>query len=437
MGDLQTPILKRLLTIQLCIIFLTCVALFFSMTYLAEQNHTQLLQQEIERISPILNERQETWRAWAMLGLSEALDREFSSVKKTYPISSLRILGTDDSIADPHTCHLYPKEAPLEDSLSHRLEVCYDVAAIRAHGSVMPLLFNFALFLFLFLLTFTVFSFRYIYKNIYKPLRQLRLSFSNVKSGGELNTSGISAQGEIKDFLIEISRLWSTNSSLQRSAAIGEIARQIAHDIRSPLTAIDMIIKSTPEITGEKAELLKNAIERIKNIASDLLKKGRSPGPAEPQPIPVASLIASALKEYEVKHENEHPRTVVSIENSLPDDFKYNGNKHDLARVLSNLINNAHDAIQQVSLPQIKVSSQLSNDQLLILIADNGVGIPPDVLARIGEKGLTLGKGERGNGLGVHHAFEVIHRHGGDLNFQSQVGRGTTVTITLPLRFSP
>jgi anti-sigma regulatory factor (Ser/Thr protein kinase) len=105
-------------------------------------------------------------------------------------------------------------------------------------------------------------------------------------------------------------------------------------------------------------------------------------------------------------------------------------NSKEFQRVLSNLINNAVEAIQ---LPggRIVVTVKNYDSKKIITVRDNGVGIPPHILAQLGERGITFGKEgtESGSGLGVCHAKKTIESFGGKFAINSQQGVGTEIRI--------
>ena len=98
-------------------------------------------------------------------------------------------------------------------------------------------------------------------------------------------------------------------------------------------------------------------------------------------------------------------------------------------RVLSNLINNAVEATESNGKVDVVVSSRES--WCVIQVRDNGKGIPPEILRKLGERGASYGKAD-GSGLGIFHAHEIINSEGGNLTITSVVNQGTTVTIELP-----
>lgn len=112
--------------------------------------------------------------------------------------------------------------------------------------------------------------------------------------------------------------------------------------------------------------------------------------------------------------------------------------KSDLNRVLSNLINNSVEAIGD-SPGNVEVSLTSDDHNAIINISDNGPGIPPHILAKLGVESISYGKEntDSGSGIGVLHAKKTIENMNGKFSILSSIGKGTTVTITLPLSEKP
>jgi signal transduction histidine kinase len=104
-------------------------------------------------------------------------------------------------------------------------------------------------------------------------------------------------------------------------------------------------------------------------------------------------------------------------------------NPAEFQRVVSNLINNAIEAATER--PRVVVAYFETDNRPSLSISDNGNGIPADVLGKLGESEISIGKTGvgSGSGLGLFHAFTTIRNMGGTLSIESQVGKGTTVTI--------
>jgi len=107
----------------------------------------------------------------------------------------------------------------------------------------------------------------------------------------------------------------------------------------------------------------------------------------------------------------------------------------EFKRLLSNLVNNAVEAFGEGS-GTVSVGLSSRDGCVLVSVHDNGKGIPPEVLAKLGRRGETHGKGG-GSGLGLYHARTSAESWGGSLEITSEVGKGTTTTVLLPLTPAP
>lgn len=223
---------------------------------------------------------------------------------------------------------------------------------------------------------------------------------------------------------------------MEKKQALGELAGQVAHDIRSPLLALDMILMDLTEIQEQKRIRARNAVSRIRDIANDLKQKGQGKAtlvtPKTPTlsveliPILVDSLVSEKRIQFRVLSD-------ISIEDVVSPScycLFSKVNASEFHRVLSNLINNAVEAMEGRK-GIVTVSLALHDDQVRIQIQDSGRGISADLLPKVGQPGMTFGKKD-GSGLGVYHAKNTVTSWGGTLEICSQKGLGTTVEILLP-----
>lgn len=203
-----------------------------------------------------------------------------------------------------------------------------------------------------------------------------------------------------------------------------EMANQVAHDIRSPLAALENIdLNKLPDATDSR--LANNAIKRLKGIADNLLEKGRARNSDELSEINLSTLINNVIDSKVVEFINR------KIEKNITGEQHFaNINEIKLESILSNLITNALEASDKNS--SIIVESKVSNQNYIILIADQGKGISPDLLSKLGKEKVTFDK-SNGNGLGVFYAVQTITTWGGSVDIKSQLKIGTTIKITLPL----
>ncbi|MBI4801507.1 MAG: HAMP domain-containing histidine kinase [Elusimicrobia bacterium] len=232
-----------------------------------------------------------------------------------------------------------------------------------------------------------------------------------------------------------------------RLAAIGELAAQVAHDIRSPLAALDAALSKTDQLPEKQRVMVRHAVNRIRDIANNLLEKNRQQVKAAPaagssvaatgEPPEIrllSSLIDPVITEKRLQFES---RLGVNI------DFELTRESYGLfarvqpvefRRVVSNLVNNAVEVLGDKG----KVAIGLAHDEgnVILTVADNGKGISPEILAKLGQMGETHGKAG-GSGLGLFHAKTIVESWGGSLVIASELGKGATVSIKLPKAEAP
>ncbi len=221
-----------------------------------------------------------------------------------------------------------------------------------------------------------------------------------------------------------------------KQAALGQAAKQVAHDIRSPLAALKMALSYLDDVEEDIRILMRDAIHRVEDIANDLLEHHRNHKIVsdEPKQVLVSAVVEQLVSQLRLQH---RARLRLTIACEFDDDTHFlcaRAPSGDFKRVVSNLVNNAADAIDGAGL--ITVGLRRRDDHLQIEIADNGKGMSQNVLDRLGEEGLTSGKRD-GNGLGVFQARRELASWGGTLAYASEIGKGTTAKIILPTAPSP
>lgn len=222
---------------------------------------------------------------------------------------------------------------------------------------------------------------------------------------------------------------------LLRMAATAEIASQVAHDIRSPLAALDAALKDAAHLPEEKRTLLRAASGRIRDIAEGLLERhreSRTAGRAPAETSALQPLIDSVIEEKRLLIPKEVNLTTAG-NNDAGGIFAV-VDSAAFKRVLSNLLNNAIESLNVDGkiCVEIKADTGLVN----VTVTDDGKGIPPEILARLGERGVSWGK-EGGSGLGLSHAKAFAEAHGGRLEIASDIGRGASAALILPRSPAP
>ncbi len=237
------------------------------------------------------------------------------------------------------------------------------------------------------------------------------------------------------------------------------MAAQIAHDIRSPLASLNAVIHNSNNLDDLTRAQIGSVVSRIRGIANNLLSQKDSHKLLGIESR-MKALEDSKIRSFCVSSESSSVEIVVPILDSLVfekrlqfsnqrkisiylndalSEFKYFSNiqRVEFGRVISNLINNAAEAMSDGG--QVLIDLKEVDSRIQIVIKDNGRGMSLDVLSKIGKLGYSSreGSSESGNGLGVHHAMETIKTWGGELRYESEFGKGTRAIISLPKADAP
>jgi signal transduction histidine kinase len=215
-----------------------------------------------------------------------------------------------------------------------------------------------------------------------------------------------------------------------------QVAAQVAHDIRSPLAALDTLLSRTSLLPEDERTVIRSATNRIRDIANSLLR-------AEVQKSDSDMLCTIVERIISEKRAELGEQDRVKIESDFGADaygLFVTVDTTELERVLSNLINNALEAIADTGSVTVSIRKTESPESLRkmveVEISDTGRGISPSTLKRIGRRGETAGKAH-GNGLGLFHARQFSELQGGRLVIDSTLGCGTRVCIELPQGAKP
>ncbi len=227
-----------------------------------------------------------------------------------------------------------------------------------------------------------------------------------------------------------------------RNHAIAEVTAQVAHDIRSPLAALNMASKCLPGLPEQERVLIRNATLRISDIANNLLIEYKvknsneieeQEGEKSIQAELVSSLLGYLMSEKRIHMAEKLIELVLELGNKAHSCF-VNLEPENFKRVISNLINNAAEAIETKGVIRVVLTKQ--DNDLIIEIIDNGKGIPEDILPKIKQGGISSGK-KGGFGLGISSVIQNIRCWDGSCDIQSKLGEGTTFTIKLPIAEEP
>ena len=222
----------------------------------------------------------------------------------------------------------------------------------------------------------------------------------------------------------------------QRSAAWGEVAQRLAHEIKNPLTPIQLSaerlqLKLADQLTGPSRELLDratqtivNQVEAMKNMVNDFRDYARTPLP-QLAPVDLTALLGEVLSLY------ENSRAAIAVAPAptsgiLPPVL---ADANQLRQVLHNVLTNAQDALCDVADAHITIITAQESGRARLTIRDNGPGFPPLILSRAFEPYVTTKS--KGTGLGLAIVKKIVDDHGGEIRLAND--QGGEVSIWLPL----
>jgi signal transduction histidine kinase len=218
----------------------------------------------------------------------------------------------------------------------------------------------------------------------------------------------------------------------QKRNAISSIATQVAHDIRSPLTALEVAMHKMTELATDERKLLAFACSRIRGIADDLLTQARGMHEKKvistQRPDLTKFSVTKSVAEIIVEKKAMFPDLQFNLDSQA--DLHIVGEQIQFQRIVSNLMNNSIEAISLKDKGVVDICIRSHNGKVSVYIKDNGKGIPQEIVSRIGEVGFTHGKSS-GNGLGISFAKSKMKEWGGDFNLISRENEGTIITLSM------
>jgi len=225
-----------------------------------------------------------------------------------------------------------------------------------------------------------------------------------------------------------------------KMASIGRLAANVAHEINNPLAIINEkagLIKDLFLFKGEysKDEKLINLIEsilasvkRAGTITKRLLTFARK-FEVSIQKIDVKKLLEDVLGFFQREADHRDIRLKLTAQENTPE---LESDVGKLQQIFVNIINNAFAAISDGG--RIDVSAGMEdNEKITLTIADTGCGIPKEDLDRIFEPFFSTKTGSGGTGLGLSITYNLVQEIGGKILVDSEVGKGTTFKITIPI----
>ena len=280
--------------------------------------------------------------------------------------------------------------------------------------------------------------------HILRPVRQLikeaGYGGSGLSSADEIKTLSTSVRGLIEDVDHTHMELQRSRESLQQSekmAMVGKLAAGMAHSIRNPFTSVKMRLFSLNrslelnETQKEDFDVISEEIRHIDTIVQNFLEFSRPPR-LKIQSVSPSVVVDQVLQLLEHRLKSYDADVKVNRSFTLPE---IKSDPERLKEVLVNLLVNACEAMGPKGC--IDITEEISFDDgkrpwIVIRVSDNGPGITPANQARVFQPFFTTK--EEGTGLGLSIVNRIIREHGGRIDVRSESGRGTSFTITLPIK---
>ncbi len=277
---------------------------------------------------------------------------------------------------------------------------------------------------------------------ISRPLKMIMTRIREVKLGGQNEMIDWKRQDEIGQLVEEYNRMiaeLAQSAELlarsERESAWREMARQVAHEIKNPLTPMKLSVQylqrawsdNAPDWEARLDKFTATMIEQIETlsaIASEFSDFAKMPV-ARKQPIDLVEVIQSTFSLFK-----NYQNISFDFDYDNQEEFTVFADKEQLLRALNNLLKNSVQAIGEESTGRVELMLQRQGLMHKLTITDSGAGISPEVAEKIFSPYFTTKSG--GMGLGLAIVKNIITSSGGDISYQPATPRGTTFVVRLP-----
>lgn len=453
MKSITTLAQNRSLKVTTKIVVIFSVVLFFSFGVFLTNEISSSLDRVFHSIAPNLSQSVQIGDGFQLRRLLGALTESDAANGASFIDSSGDVISTSGKVS--------PKEKSFSiEGFGVLLSRKYNIVAagqqsigtlfLQKNISLVPFLYLLALTCFLSAILFPIirgelFLFS---KKLIQPIEELPSKLFGENTSDNSKKSEIIELKQIYDRLGELkskeSDLKLAHDDIKNKERLLWLSSQVAHDIRSPLSTLQVLFKEFGIAGQRKEKLIQHAIRRIDEISQDLLAgdfirnigsnsaKSFSLIPDMTERATIAQITSAISLLVEEKRATLPKGKEVRFHFSQSKntcEIGINGNLSQLQRILSNLFTNSIEAID--SSGDIRIGIDSNDDSMMISIGDTGRGIAEDRLQCLGTTPVSF-KGASGHGLGIFHAFKTIESYGGKIEIQSELGVGTKVLITIP-----
>ncbi len=283
--------------------------------------------------------------------------------------------------------------------------------------------------------------------NLIKPVRRLVTAADRIAGGDLAQEIPVKSRDELGILTESFNRMMRNLKEIQNELvqsekliSLGRLSAGVAHEIRNPLNAMKGAIvylqRRRPEdpLLMEYTQIILELIDRLSSFATDFLYLAKQ-SPLRLMTSNLNELIQNTLTLFEEPMTLKGIALKKNLDPSLP---MFPIDPHQMEQALINLLINAMDAMPQGGTLEIvtqREAEESGTDKILLTLRDTGVGIPEDHRLQVLDPFFSTKEG--GTGLGLPITLGIVESHGGKLAIQSEEGKGTVITIELPVNYSP
>jgi two-component system NtrC family sensor kinase len=264
--------------------------------------------------------------------------------------------------------------------------------------------------------------------------REIWLSVTAARITHQGKSAGLISFADITEQKLQNERLVIAD----RLASIGELAAGTAHELNNPLASVIglselLMEKDTPNYIRKDLAMIRDQARRAANTTSNLLTFARKHTPVK-QLTEINPIIEDVLELRAYAHKSN----CIEVERHLASDLpEIQVDRFQMQQVFLNVVINAeYFMIQAHKKGRLAVTTRRKNGSVTVSFADDGPGIPPEDLARIFDPFFTTKEAGKGTGLGLSICHGTVAAHGGQIYARSQLGKGATIFVELPINGS-
>lgn len=422
--------------VTLAVFFATSISIFLFLKY--KQKNLEIEFNRLNSISPLIIR---PIMATLIVGDNRSLISLLKYLIEKYNLSRIVITDFDKFNYSKDKGYIQNRGSfiyyPIPDIKTSKFVFIESKMPVFNYGYLLKILLFINLPLIFLGITSSVILKKKLYKRILNPIKILSKNpNSNEFSKQDVVIEVFLLSKKIKFFIKNLNKKKDIIARNKINNVVSKLAIQVAHDIRSPLAAINMIFANTTEFPENKRIIIRHATSRINDIANNLLSKvktncalaGKMDDINKNEIELIFLIIDSIISEKKYEYSNKNIKIELNVEATSYISFAVI-NQITFKRMLSNLLNNSVEALN--SNGEINIALRCIDNYIEIVIADNGKGIPEEIIPKVMEEGFSFDK-ENGAGIGLYYAKQYIEKTNGQLQIKSVVNQGTNLIIKLP-----